>query len=101
MSAKKPKPLTVSAAVERDLAVLAERDAELAESGLAASALALAATLDHPGNSATSKSMCAKALLDTLDRLRDLAPEKKENDGIDELRTRRSARLDRGAAATG
>ena len=37
--------------------------------------------------------MCAKALLETLDRLRQLAPPVEEVDGIDELRARRAARL--------
>jgi hypothetical protein len=56
---------------------------------LAASALSLARELDDPRNSATSKSMCAKTLLEILDRLRALhrAP-----DELDELRALRAAR---------
>lgn len=82
---------TVVEAVGRDLAALG--DDALAESALAAAALALARELDDPSNSATSKSMCARALLDTLNRLRELAPEDEEEDGVDELRARRAARL--------
>lgn len=98
---RKPKTPTV-AGVERDLAAIAKRDPELAKSGLAASALALAREMDDD-NSATSKSMCARALLDTLDRLRQLAPAKEEKDGVDELSARRAARRQgkRRAAAKG
>jgi len=94
--AKKKDPvatasMSVLAAVKRDLADIAKRDPRLAKSGLAASALALAIQLDA-ANSATSKSMCAKALNDTLDRLRELAPPAKEADSLDELQARRAAR---------
>jgi hypothetical protein len=58
---------------------------ELAESSLAATALALAFELDHPGNSATSKSMCARALNETMAKIRELAPPADEQDGVDEL----------------
>lgn len=66
---------------------------ELAQSALAAAAMTLGASLDDPRNSATSKSMCAKALLDILDRLRDLAPGDEEADELDELNARRAERL--------
>lgn len=85
-------------AVQRDLAEIAERDKELSESGLAAVAVRLALELDHPYNSATSKGQCAKTLNETLDRLRELAPEKEESDGVDDLAARRRARLKGGAA---
>ncbi|MEJ7783405.1 MAG: hypothetical protein WKF96_01290 [Solirubrobacteraceae bacterium] len=80
-------------AVERDLAALAERDEELASSALAATAVALAKEIDKPRNSATSKSMCARALADTLRELRELAPAKKEDDAIDKLSAGRVLRL--------
>ncbi len=80
--------MSVVEAVERDLKKLPK---ELAESALGASALSLAAEMDQP-NSATSKSMCARALLETLDRLRSLAPPKREEDELDDLRTRRAKR---------
>lgn len=86
--------LSVVAATRRDLKDLAKRDEPLARSALAASALALARELDNP-NSATSKSMCANALRDTLDRLRELAPAEKEQDRLDELADRRTRRLKR------
>lgn len=79
-------------AVKRDLAELAKRDKQLAECGHAATALALARELDSPRNSATSKSMCARALSETLDRLRELAPPKRTKDGIDDLATKRASR---------
>jgi hypothetical protein len=76
----------VEAAVERDLA------GSVRGSALAATALALARELDRSGNSATSKSMCARALLDCLDRLRALAAEEPVADRLDDLAARRSAR---------
>lgn len=98
-----PSPATgsVTAAVRRDLAQIAVRDADLAQSALAASALAMAAELDTSGNSATSKAMCAKALLDTLDRIRELLPPEQEADRLDDLSARRAARLAGGSAAPG
>lgn len=88
----------VTEAVQRDLAALAELDPALAESTYAATALALAAELDA-GNSATSKSMCAKALLDTMNRLWELAPDREEEDRLDELSARREKRLARRTAS--
>jgi hypothetical protein len=91
--------LSVVDAVHRELDAIAKRDKDLARSGFAASALALAATLDDPKNSATSKSMCARSLLDALDRLRELAPDEEKKDGLDELVARRAKKLSRGAKA--
>lgn len=99
VAAGKAKRLTVSAAVQADLAVLAKRAPELARGSLAATALALAAEMDAEGNSATSKAMCARALQDAMDRLLELAPAQKETDRLDDLASRRAARLDRRAAA--
>lgn len=82
-------------AVDRDLALLPD---ELAQSGLAASARALARELDRP-NSATSKSMCARALHDALDRLRDLAPPRKTHDRLDEVNEKREQRRSHHRAA--
>lgn len=65
---------------------------EAADSGLAATALALAAELDG-SNSATSKSMCAKSLIDVMRELRTLAPPKKQEDRVDEIAKRRERRL--------
>lgn len=93
MSASEPDVLSVASAVENDLGDIAARDPALAQSALAASALVLARALDDKRNSATSKSMCAKALIDTLDRLRELAPPAKEADRLDDLSDRRAKRL--------
>lgn len=82
---------TVVSAVERDLADLAKRDNRLSESTLAMSALALAREMDSD-SSATSKSMCARALLETMDRLWELSPAEKEASPLDEIRARRESR---------
>lgn len=80
-------------AVERDIAELAKRDPGLADSALAATAVAMAYEIAHPFNSATSKSMCAKQLREALEELRDLAPDRPEEDGVDDLSKRRAKRL--------
>lgn len=85
--------MAVVEAVERDLAEIAKRDKTLAESALALTALALAREIDKPNNSATSKAMCAKTLMDALEKLAGLAPAGEEHDKIDELRKRRAAKL--------
>lgn len=85
--------VTVVEALQRDLAVIAKVAPELAESTLAASALALAREIDTAENSATSKSMCARALVETLDKLRALVPEQDAGDGVDELGSRRARRI--------
>lgn len=61
-------------------------------------ALALAREIDGE-NSATSKSMCAGQLRDTLDRLRELTPADEEADALDELASRRDARVVGGSAS--
>jgi hypothetical protein len=93
---KKPAPRRAVGAVEKatraDIALIAATDPRLAASGLAATALALSRELDDAGNSATSKSMCAKALMDALDRLRELAPPQKEESELERKRRERSER---------
>lgn len=85
--------LSVVEAVEQEL----ERfGGDVESSALAATALSLACELDAP-NSATSKSMCAKALVDVLREIRVLAPPTKETDGVYDLASRRAER--RAAAA--
>ena len=59
---------------------------------MAASALALAASIDFVGNSATSRSMCVRELREVLGRLLELAPPVEEVDSVDELRARRAGR---------
>lgn len=82
----------------RDLDEIRSRDAKLADSALGATALALAREIDG-GNSATSKSMCARELRELMTLLKNLAPAAAEKDDLDELRTRRTARLGRTASA--
>lgn len=85
--------MSVVEAVTRDLASIRKRAPELADSALAASALVLAAELDDKGNSATSKSMCSRALVEVMEELRALAPPPvKKADGVDDLGTKRAAR---------
>ena len=80
--------MSVVEAMNRDLA---EMPKSVSDSVLAATALALAEQLDGD-NSATSKSMCAKALLDTMSALRALAPPKRVKDDVDQLAEKRRAR---------
>lgn len=91
--------MTVREAVERDLAEIRECDEKLADSSIAATALVMADQLDDPGTSATSKSMCAKALREAMDRLRDLTPPKPAGDSIDDLAKQREQRRARASAA--
>ena len=87
-----PPNLTVTAAVERDLAEIAKSDPNLAISGLAALAIALAHKMD--GDMAdTAVPMCAGQLRDTLNRLRELCPPEQKPDELDDLAARRAARL--------
>lgn len=97
-SPESPEP-GVEAAVLRDLAAIRAVAPELASSTLAASALALAREIDAVGNSATSKSMCAKALLDTLDRLRELMPADEEPDALDAIAARSVTTIAGGSAS--
>ena len=83
---------SVVEAVEADLAELAKRDPDLARSSRAASALVLARELDSPRNSATSKSMCSKALSEAMDRLLELAPPEEEKGRLDEISAERKKR---------
>lgn len=93
-------PTSAEAAVIQDLEELAERDPKLARSTHAATAVALARELDRE-NSATSKSMCAKALNETMDRLRELAPPEQTKDVVDEVGEARKKRRAGKAAAKG
>jgi hypothetical protein len=88
---------TVAEGVEQDLAAI--EDTKLRTSALAESARALAHRLDDEDTSATAASLCAKVLLETLDRLRQLAPAKPEKDGVDDLADRRTRRVARRSAA--
>lgn len=83
--------MSVVDAVERELERLKNESAD------AAVALVLAEALDDPGNSATSKSLCAKALGETMQRLRAQAPKEKHN-RLDDLSARRAKRRRRSSA---
>jgi hypothetical protein len=81
--------MTVTEAVQRDLDRLGD---PWATSGLAASALSLAASMDDAKISATARSNCARSLQDALAVLRKLAPAARKADGVDELRAKRRRR---------
>ena len=66
---------------------------------MAATVRSMARAIDDPANSATSKSMCAKTLMDALTTLQAMAPPEQENDKLDDLVARRTARLARVANA--
>jgi hypothetical protein len=85
-------------AVERDIADIAKRDSELAESGMAAAALRMAYELENPWNSATSKAQCAKSMRELLEALLERAGEAPTKDGVDALSAEREARLTGGSA---
>lgn len=89
------------AATQRDLAEIAKTRPALAESALAAVALAMACELDSGRNSATSKSMCARALAEVMRELRELAPAKREESPLDEIRARRDAKVVRASRTPG
>jgi hypothetical protein len=88
----------VEAAVKKELTALRKRDPDLADGALAASALAMAQSIDGP-DSSTSRSMCSRELRDTLSAIRELAPKQRERTKRDELSARRANRLEGGAKA--
>jgi hypothetical protein len=96
--AAKAKVGSVVEALERDLAAVRKRAPAVADSTLAAAAMVLARELDDADNSATSKSMCARALAEALDTLQAAAPDTEETSKLDELNARRAARLGRPAS---
>lgn len=97
----------MEAAVKADLADAEKRLKGSSRSGLAATLLELARQMDG-SNSATSKSMCAKALFEGLDRLRASTPERSERNPLvdiraaleDEVSARRDSKA-RSASASG
>lgn len=82
------KRATVAAGVQADI----DRWGLEGELALKASALSLAETMDDPKTSPAARSQCARALRETLDRLRDLAPVEVRGDGLDEISAARSRR---------
>lgn len=81
--------VTVVEALERDVQALGKLPA--GSESLVASAFALAVELDVK-NSATSKSMCARALNETMAQLRAMAPPAQVADRLDDLTERRAKR---------
>ena len=75
----------VSSVEQAVLADLEGLGSELAGSSEAAAVLELARELDAVGNSATSKSMCARALGELMAGLRERAPARPETDGVASL----------------
>jgi hypothetical protein len=90
--ARKTKPMTVVAGVERDLAGL---PGELGISGLALSALELARQMDGLAQPA-AKASCGRALARALKELRAMSPVE-QTDTFDEIAARRAARVAKGA----
>jgi hypothetical protein len=90
--------LNVETAVRRELERIGARDADLATSGMAANALQLAKEMDAK-NSATSKSMCARALNETLKELKALSPEPVTPDALDEVGKKRIERREKAGIA--
>lgn len=81
-------------------AVTAELEELRASGALAATALTMAEILDSQ-SSATSKSMCAKVLVDTMEKLRAAAPPKEVRDGITDIAAARDERRRRAAGRPG
>jgi hypothetical protein len=73
-------------------AVESELESLQASGALAATALAMASEIDGH-TSATSKSMCAKVLVDVMARIRAAAPPAEVKDPVDELKQRRQKRV--------
>lgn len=84
----------VVAAVRRDLARMEALLPGLATSARAETALALAKAMDSD-SSATSKSMCAKALDDILTKLEEISAKAPAADKLDEIGARRQQRRSR------
>jgi hypothetical protein len=82
----------VVSVVESVESFLAGLGGQVEDDPLAAAALALAEILDDSDNSATSRSMVAKELRETLACLRALAPPKREQDTLDEIAAAREKR---------
>lgn len=95
-AAKRKPPATrkgpVVTGIERELKRLGP---EARASALAALALSLGREMDSAQTRASAKSMCARVLLDTLNKLREIAPPQAKKDRVDELRKQRERRLAR------
>lgn len=92
--------MSVFEAVERDLEEIGRRDSALASSALAMTAKALAERIDDPANSATSVSMCSRALVEVMEKLRELAPPAEKKGTLHGIRSGRALRLVEGQSKT-
>lgn len=79
--------------VQGDIDRLAERMPLVAECAEAALALALASEIDASRNSATSKSMCARALSETMKDLRAMVPPEEKKGALHGIKSGRALRL--------
>lgn len=95
MSGKRVGRESVVEAVRADVAALGQLPR--GTRALVAAALRLAEQLDGE-HSATSKSMCAKALVETMEHLREIAPVEDAGDAVDELTSRRDRRQAKAAS---
>lgn len=80
-------------AVDRDVDEIRKAAPALADSALAAAALALAYEIADPYNSATAKAACTKALMEAMATLRELAPPAETKDDLDSIIAGRVLRL--------
>jgi hypothetical protein len=94
-----PRPSRpVTAAVRRDIRLLAERDPSVRLRAEAALALALAQRIDDPETPVTGAASAASRLLEAMAALRALAAGTSRGP-LDEIRARRAARTGAAAAA--
>lgn len=93
--------MRVENALKRELTSLRGVDRAAAESALAADALALARRIDDPETSASAVASCSRALAKVLGELRlqgmPQAPAAETGDRVDELASRRKARISKSA----
>jgi purine-nucleoside phosphorylase len=94
MAARKSAKGSNVVAVEAELKAMAA-----ASSSLGVAALTLARVLDSPVTKPADVAACSRALRETLDRLRELSPPKREKDAVDEVTSRRNERRSRHSAA--
>lgn len=82
---------SVTDSVDKELAALAERGAEVG--ALGALAREMATQLDAPDVSATAKASCGRVLLDAMERIVATAPEAEQEDALDGLAGKLAAKL--------
>jgi hypothetical protein len=99
-AAKRPSAYTPTVkAVRAELRALDERKPGIADSALAAGAIAVAKRLDHPDTTAAAAASCLRALERTLEGLHAQAPDTTPAGPENELERRRAKRAARRAAS--